>query len=379
MKKMLIWVVGSLVALVILMYVFKVDYIFRAIRVVYFTGHNSAFIDDYPYFENRTIAKGIAQEWPISSRYNTIISTSKLDSLHKLHETVAFVLIQKDSIVYEHYADGYHRNSKTNSFSMAKSYVTAALGKAIEQGFIQDVNTKVQSFLPELQGKFAQQVTVGDLASMSSGLSWSEEYYNPFSITTEAYFGKNIRQTILKLPINSPPGQHFNYQSGDTQLLAMVLEKALPQTLSSYLSEQFWKPLGATQEALWQLDQKDGLEKAYCCIASNALDFARMGKLFMNNGEWNGKQILSADFVQRATTARFDASPEYGYGWWLNTYAGKKIFYMRGHLGQYVIVIPEIDLLVVRLGQTDGMELKGDPHNSAFYVLLEESLKMLDN
>ncbi|MBE8712240.1 serine hydrolase domain-containing protein [Sphingobacterium hungaricum] len=377
MKKFFIWFIGIILLIVALAYIFQVDYIFRAVRVTYLTGHNSAFIDDYTYFENRVVKSDTAQEWPLAKNYNTMSSTKRLDSLHTALQSIAYVLIQRDSVVYEKYYDDYGRESKTNSFSMSKSIVTLALGKAIEQGLISSLDEKVMTFLPELKGDFASELTVGDLASMSSGLKWDESYYSPFSVTTEAYFGKNIRKTMLNLPIASQPGQNFKYQSGDTQLLAMVLEKATKQTLSDYISTNFWKPMGATQDALWQLDAKDGIEKAYCCLASNALDFARFGKLFLHNGKWNDQQLISEDYVQKSTHPRFENSPEYGYGWWLNTYAGKRIFYMRGHLGQYVIVIPELDVIVVRLGQFDGTEVSTDPHNTAFYVLVEEGLKML--
>ena len=157
----------------------------------------------------------------------------------------------------------------------------------------------------------------------------------------------------------------------------MCIEKAVGENLANYVSESFWKPMGAESEAFWQTDHQDGEVKAYCCIASNARDFARFGKLYLQGGKWNGKPILDSSFVAKSVTPRFKASPEYGYGWWLATYKNKKVFYMRGHLGQYVIVVPEDDLIIVRLGHLAKKSTNGTPHSDDFYVYLDESYKML--
>jgi CubicO group peptidase (beta-lactamase class C family) len=156
----------------------------------------------------------------------------------------------------------------------------------------------------------------------------------------------------------------------------MVIEKATGQSLADYVSDKFWKPLGAENEALWQTDKKDGMVKAYCCIASNARDFARMAKLYEHYGKWNGQQILDSAFVAKSIVPRFPDSPQYGYGWWLAEFKGKKVFYMRGHLGQYTIVVPQDKLIIVRLGKGRLVNVDG-PHSKDFWVYLEETYKML--
>src|SRR5690606_15902308 len=155
------------------------------------------------------------------------------------------------------------------------------------------------------------------------------------------------------------PGERYLYLSGNTQLLAMVIEKATNESLADYVAQKFWQPLGAEHEAFWQTDKKDGIVKAYCCIASNARDFARFGKLYANFGKWNGRQILDSAFVAKSIVARFPESPQYGYGWWLFEHNGKKGFYMRGHLGQYTIVIPQENLIIVRLGKGRQVNTSG--------------------
>ena len=270
------WFAIILVSIIILMYLFNVDYLLRAVRTIYFKGYTTAFLEDYKEFPNREIKKGTAQPWAIAKDYNTISATETLQKTHKKLQTTAFLIIKNDSIWHESYFDGFDKNSKTNSFSMAKSVVTMAMGKAIMEGKMKSLDQKVTDFFPELKGKYAKEVTIGDLSSMASGLSWDEKYYSPFSIVTRAYFDDNLKDIILGLDIKEKPGQSFKYLSGATQLLAMCIEKATGEHLSDYVSKHFWQPMGAENEALWQLDEApDGIEKAYCCIASNARDFAR--------------------------------------------------------------------------------------------------------
>ena len=378
LKKTFKWLVIVLISLIVLMYIFDIDYLLRAVRTIYFKGYSTAFLEDYKEFPNRKIGKGVAQPWAIAKDYNSVPATETLEKTHQDLQTIAYVIIKNDSIWHESYYDGFDKSSKSNSFSMAKSIVTMAMGKAIMQGKIKSLDQKVTDFFPELKGKFAKEVTVGDLSSMASGLNWDERYYSPFSIVTKAYFHDDLKDVILDLEISEKPGQSFKYLSGATQLLAMCVEKATGQYLSDYVSEHFWQPMGAENEALWQLDhESEGIEKAYCCIASNARDFARFGKLYLNNGNWNGKQLLDSAFVKKCITPRFAESPEYGYGWWLHNFLGKDLYYMRGHLGQFVIVIPDDELIIVRLGHIKGLQTDSDPHSDDLYVYVEEAYEML--
>lgn len=378
LKKTFKWLVIVLISLIVLMYIFDIDYLLRAVRTIYFKGYTTAFLEDYKEFPNRKIQKGVAQPWAIAKDYNSVPATETLEKTHQDLQTIAYVIIKNDSIWHESYYDGFDKSSKSNSFSMAKSIVTMAMGKAIMQGKIKSLDQKVTDFFPELKGKFAKEVTVGDLSSMASGLNWDERYYSPFSIVTKAYFHDDLKDVILDLEISEKPGQSFKYLSGATQLLAMCVEKATGQYLSDYVSEHFWQPMGAENEALWQLDhESEGIEKAYCCIASNARDFARFGKLYLNNGNWNGKQLLDSAFVKKCITPRFAESPEYGYGWWLHNFLGKDLYYMRGHLGQFVIVIPDDELIIVRLGHIKGLQTDSDPHSDDLYVYVEEAYEML--
>ncbi|MFD2825166.1 serine hydrolase domain-containing protein [Leeuwenhoekiella polynyae] len=375
LKRLFIGLISFLVVLIIALYVFDYDYLLKAVRTIYFTGHTTAYLEDYKKFNNTRIEAGNPQAWPQAKNYNTYELSDTLRNIHKTYGSIAYVVIKNDSLVFEDYYDGFGQNSRSNSFSMAKSYVSAMLGKAIKDGYIKSLNQPVGDFISEYSTGTAAQMTVGDLASMASGLNWDETYYSPFSVTTRAYFDDDLEPVMLNLGMKEKPGTCYKYLSGNTQLLAMVLEKATSKKLADYLSKSFWKPLGSPEDALWQLDSEEGgLVKAYCCIASNALDFARLAKLYKDYGNWKGTQILDSMFVTKSITPRFSGEP-YGYGFWLKDFKGKKVFMMRGHLGQYVMVIPEDDLIVVRLGHSRGKV------NETFYPdeldsYLEEAYKM---
>ena len=375
LKKILLSFLGLIILSVGLLYLFNKDYLLKGIRITYLKGHKTAYIDDYPNFDNRTIEAGKPQAWPEHSAYNSVQATQKLQQTNESLGTVAFLIIKNDSIWYESYADGYSATSKTNSFSMAKSVTSALLGKAIRDGYIKNLEQPVADFFPQ----FDKRLTVGDLSSMASGLNWQEDYYNPFGMTAQSYLDENIRKIILDLKVVEQPGEKFKYLSGNTELLGMVIEKATKKSLSNYLSESFWEPLGMHEDALWQLDSKEsGMEKAFCCLASNARDFAKFGRLYAHQGNFRGNQLLDSSFVKKSTAPRFAETPFYGYGFWLSNFMDKKIVVMRGILGQYVISIPEDKVIIVRLGHQRGERLTDKKFTKDFYTYIRESYKMIN-
>ncbi|WAC01164.1 serine hydrolase [Lacinutrix neustonica] len=377
LKKLLTVLVILFGLLIATLYITDTDYLIKAVRTIYLRGYTTAFLDDYKKFDNRTIATGTPQPWPNHKDYNSATETDALDKAHKDWGTVAYVIIKNDSIWFEKYYDDYNERSKSNSFSMAKSYVSGLLGKAIMDGDIESLEQPVCDFLPAFCDGLAAKMTVGDLSSMSSGTNWDEAYYSPLSITTRAYFDDDLAKVMNGLKVVTEPGKAFKYASGDTQMLAMVIEKATGKKMYDYLAESFWKPLGAEHPTLWQVDSDEhDLVKAYCCIASNAKDFARFGKLYKDHGQWNGEQVLDSTFVAKSLKPRF--SPMYGYGWWLKTHQGKDFKMMRGHLGQYVIVQPEDNIIIVRLGHQKSPDAGVGRFTDDISLYIDEAYKMLD-
>jgi CubicO group peptidase (beta-lactamase class C family) len=380
LKRTLKWGLLTIIGLIAILYITDTDYLLKAVRTIYAKGYTTAFLEDYKEFDNVKIENDVPQPWPKHKDYNSVSETERLQKYNEAYGAIAYVIIKNDSIWFENYYDGFDENSKTNSFSMAKSYVSGLMGKAIEEGYIKSLDQPVSDFFPEFSEGLAAKMTVGDLSSMASGTNWDEKYYSPLSITTRAYFDDDLEKVILGLKVVNEPGQAYKYSSGDTQLLAMVIEKATGKKLYDYLTESFWKPLGSENPALWQVDSEaHDLVKAYCCIASNAKDFARFGKLYKDHGKWRGEQLLDSAFVARSITPRFAESPQYGYGFWMQKRDGKSFFMMRGHLGQYVIVEPEDNIIIVRLGHQKSPDAANQIFSDDISIYIEEAYKMLND
>lgn len=348
------------------------QFLLKGLWAAYLHGNTSATIGDAQFFETRTVKAGAASPWKVSDFYfEWDISGDLLRSLEETR-SVAFLMVKEGEIVYEQYWDGYSDSSRSNSFSMAKSITTMLVQCAIQDGIIPSWDTKVKGYLPELQGEFADELTLRHLCTMTAGLDFNEHYTNPFDITAKLYYGPDAAKLMLEnVPVVRRPGE-YEYQSGATQLLGLALMKATGLTVAEYASEKLWKPLGAEHDAEWHVDGI-GRELTFCCFNSNARDFARFGQMLLNHGEFNGQKILDSSFVATATQPH--AVPFYGHSFWVYDDEGTRIFYQRGILGQYIIVIPEYDLVVVRLGHVRlGND---DNHSLDFKVIVREVLGMM--
>jgi CubicO group peptidase (beta-lactamase class C family) len=382
LKKFLLWFFGILALLCILAWATGNAHLFKGVANTYLKGRSGPSIDEYHIFSYNTIHHGTPQPWPISARYNKSIIASELLKEFEAYQTVAFLVIQHDSILHEEYWDGGSDTSHTNSFSAAKSIVGMLTGVAIQDGAIKSLDEPVVNYLPEFAGGNKDKVTVRHLLTMSSGINFDEDYVSPFAYPAKAYYGSDLSTLTSGYQVTEEPGKVFKYLSGNTALLSFVLKKATGKSLSDYATEKLWKPIGAEQDAYWSLDHESGVEKAYCCFNSNARDFARLGKLYLHNGNWNGKQLIDSSFVTEAITPA-DLADEnggrnevYGYSWWvIKDFHGHKIGYARGILGQYIFVIPDLDMVVVRLGKKRSKERIGDHPKDAF-VYLEAAEKI---
>jgi CubicO group peptidase (beta-lactamase class C family) len=323
--------------------------------------YNFANIDDYKKFENHTVSTGTAKPWAVASNYNKLPYPDSLNNLLEKLQTVGLLMIDHDSIVVEKYWDGYSDSSLSGSFSMAKSITSLLIGVAIREGKIKSVEQPVGDFLPEFKEGEKAKVKIVDLLTMSSGTDWDESYANPLTATAEIYYGTDAYKTATNVKMVEKPGTLHSYKSGDTQLLGLILQKATGKTLSEYAAEKLWMPLGAQREALWTIDHEGGYEKAYCCFNSNTRDFARIGKLMLDSGKINGVPVIdSAYFMQSITPCGIKdlkgvTCDYYGYQWWIDP-EHKDVFYARGILGQYIIVIPSKKRVIVRLAHKASKE-----------------------
>lgn len=350
------------------------DYLFKGLYATYLHGEKSATIDDAQFFDTREVPAGKHQAWVLAKNYNQIELSDSLRAYLENTRSIAFLAIKKDSIVSEHYWDFGSDSSHSNSFSMAKSITSMLTQIAVQKGVFGSWEDKVQLYIPELRGSYAADLQLGHCSDMTAGLNWNEHYTNPFDITARAYYGDNIEETILeRVEVSRKPGTEYEYQSGATQILGLCLRRATGKSLAELASEWLWKPLGAKHDAFWQLDDADGKELAYCCFNSNARDFARFGKLLINEGNWEGQQILDSSYVSHATKANLVEF--YGRSFWIDSKStNDECFYMRGINGQYIMVIPSQDLVLVRLGH-ERLENQNH-HPKDFYVYLQEGLRL---
>jgi len=368
-----------IIAIIAFVIAFTPQYLVTAIR------HGKPNIDDYKIFHNRTIQAGEYHPWQIAKDYNQFEMSSKTRSIIEQYKPVAFLVIQDEKIKYEEYWDGYDAHSLSNSFSAGKSIVGLLIGIALDEGKIKSLDQPVGDFLPVFKKGRNAELTIRDLLTMSSGLNWDEAYSSPFSMTTVAYYGEDLPGLINSLEVIETPGKEFDYLSGNTEVLAMIIEAATGKRMADYTSEKIWKHIGARYDALWCLDSEDGMEKAYCCFNSNARDFARFGQLVLNKGKWNDNQIISEAYLKEATSPasylidKKDKKPIsfYGFQWWIIHYKGHTIPYMRGILGQYVFAIPDKNAVVVRLGHERSKEYIGH-HTKDVNQYLDAAFEMLN-
>ncbi|TAJ14244.1 class C beta-lactamase-related serine hydrolase [Marinilabiliaceae bacterium JC017] len=380
MKKRHFTFLGLSIALILaLVYLLTPFHVKKAI-IYWYPG-----IEDHQIFKNRTVAASdTPSTWPYAHHYNQYQLPAHWRDSIETYKSVAFLVIQNDSLLYEEYWDGFHTHSHSNIFSATKSIVSLLIGAAIDEGKIQSINQKVGDFLPQFKKGKNAQLTIAHLLTMSSGSNWEESYSSPFSMTTEAYYGNNMDHLISKIHITDTPGQYFSYKSGDTQLLSHLLTEAVSMPLAHYASQKLWQPLGARTPALWSLDTKAGREKAYCCFNSNARDVARLGALVLHRGHWHDQQIISEAYINAATTPASHLLDKhnqpvdfYGYQWWIAHLDGLTIPYARGILGQYIFVIPKKNAVVVRLGHKRSWQYK-DHHPVDIFNYLNAALDIME-
>jgi CubicO group peptidase (beta-lactamase class C family) len=317
--------------------------------------YNFVDIDDRAIFTQRQVPNGTPRPWPLAANYNKVKPDTATENELIRERSVAWLVIHNDSILYEAYWEGFGDSALSNSFSMSKSVIGVLTGIALKEGAIKNLDQRVDEFIPEYKNDSKGKLTLRHLITMSAALSWDEAYSSLFSVTTEAYYGKDLKGLMDGLEVVGTPGKDYYYQGGATQLLAMVIMRATGKNLSEYCSEKLWKPIGAEYPAEWTIDREGGMEKASCCIYSNARDFARIGALYLHLGNMYGNQLVDTSFVLESIMPApllNEGKPnlEYGYQWWISEVDGNKIFYCRGILGQYIVAVPSKNIIMVRLG-----------------------------
>lgn len=276
-------------------------------------------------------------------------------------DTLAFLVVDDGELVYEWYAPGHGADTPSMIFSATKSIFSLLVGAAIDDGLIGSATDPVTLWVPELADRNLDGVTLEDLLRMDSNLDYVEDD-NPFGSHVEFNYTPDLADAILALRVRDEPDPQFRYKSGDNALLGLVLDRALEdETITGYFQDRLWNPLGAEHPGRWSTDREGGLERTWCCLALTARDLARFGQLVLNQGEWEGRQLLSPGWLEASFRPGYPAdrwptayedSPlvNYGYQWWLTEDARVAL----GKGGQYLYVDPVRQVVIVRLGETRG-------------------------
>jgi CubicO group peptidase (beta-lactamase class C family) len=343
-------------------------------------------IYSYKIFPQRLIATGTSVStlkqaslvnFPttITFDYNGTQYTTGLDDLFAHTDTQAFIVVRDNSVVYERYLNGTSRDTLHMAFSMSKSFTSALIGIAVDEGKIKSIHDPVIEYVPELKGRGFDNLTIQDMLLMSSGVAFQKDVslgpltdlVNPFvSDDAQQYYSDNLRHLLLNVHRSDESvGTVFHYNDFYPLLEGLILQRVTGETVSQYTQEKLWQPMGAEYPASWSLDSAaDGFEKMNSGFNARAIDYARIGLLFLNQGRWNGQQIISQQWIADSTTpdpsdtrpwqdsiAFQQAGGYYKYHWWgLNNPDGTYDYLAWGKWGQFLYVSPSTKTVVVRLG-----------------------------
>ena len=370
-----------LMILAILSVKYSPRYVYRLARF------NVADVYDYQYFQNRTIeASDRASSYPVNfdedyheSLFHDRALASGFGSFNEWAEksqTTALIMIRRDTILYEKYFNGFSRDSYFHSQSVAKSFISLLIGFAIEDGYIQSVDDPMTDYVPELleRDKRFGKISIKNLLMMQSGLKYNEAFlpvigiHAPWHDEAVGYYHGNVRKLLLKkVEPESEPGEHFQYCNYNTSYLGLIIERATAKSVSEYLEEKLWSQI-MEYDALLSIDsKKSGFGYMPSRLIARAIDYARFGQLFLHEGNWNGTQLISKEWIRESTLEDTTVSRQlypdwmgegcqrtyYKYQWWGHTNCDSTYqFFASGNLGQEIYILPDKDIVVVHCGNS---------------------------
>jgi CubicO group peptidase (beta-lactamase class C family) len=276
-------------------------------------------------------------------------------------QTTAFLIARGDTLLYEGYFNGYHRESTQTSMSVAKSVLGALVGIAVGEGRIGSVDDPITRYVPELAERDRRfgRITLRHLLAMRSGLRYQEDG-GPWGDDTGTYYAPDLRALALtRTEVVEVPGRRFLYNNFNPLLVGLALERATGMPVASYLEQRLWRPLGMEADGSWSLDsRRSGFEKMESGLNARAVDFAKLGLLVAQDGRFRGRQLLPRTWVQdltRVPTGVGEApAPGYRFFWWVQDDRHPPAVFARGKYGQHLYVVPDSDLVLVRFGRDAG-------------------------
>ncbi len=284
----------------------------------------------------------------------------EISNYAKERRSSALLVLHKGKLQLEQYWNGSTKTSTTNSMSMAKTIIGILVGIAIEEGKISSEKELASKYISEWANDDRNTITIEDLLLMQSGLRNEDNTEDLFSDLIAMYVGTDVEGAVLDIPLVKKPATVYEYNNANTQLLAIILERTTGQSIEAYTSEKLWQPIGAA-DAGWWLDRQDGMPKAFCCYFAQAEDWMILGQLILQNGNWKGQQIIPSSWVKKMLV-QSQLEKDYGYQIWLNYEDGgrreknrttsylAKNYSIDGANKQHVFIVPDYDLVLVRVG-----------------------------
>lgn len=309
-------------------------------------------LDAFPALAEARVIEAGEATYPLPDGEPLDLDGFDLDAFMDSQNASAVVVVLDGKVVLERYGLGFSAEGKWTSFSVAKSLTSTLVGAAIADGHIDSLDDPVSKYLPDMRGSAYDDVTVRQLLTMSSGVRWSEDYNDPESDI--AVFAEHqsteegvdaLVDYMRKLPRAAEPGTRWNYNTGETNLIGILVREATGKDLADYLSEKVWAPFGMEQDATWLLSST-GSEISGCCIQASTRDMARFGLFAMGDGMAGGERVVPEGWFAEATepafrTGRFGRG--YAYQWW--TYPGD-VFAASGLFGQGILIDPARNLVI---------------------------------
>lgn len=287
---------------------------------------------------------------------------------------IGLIVIQDDNILYEHYAEGNDQNSRWISFSVTKSITSMLIGAAIKDGYITNVDEPVTNYLPRLRGTGYENTTIRNVLNMASGVQWNEDYADRDSDVAKAGAANSLTlvQYLGSLPAEVTPGEKFNYNTGETNLVGEILRAAIGNNATTYLERKIWQPFGMGADATWVLGEAHGAELGGCCISATLRDYGRIGIFALNNGRLpDGTEVLPNNWM-KASTEPSEGFKGYGYLWWLfgdGRYAAQGIF------GQLIFVNPTNNTVIAMHSNAEtAVGSEYDKHQNAVTLAISDFL-----
>ena len=321
---------------------------------------------------------------PTTYRFNG--KSCKTENLIQETDITGLLVIKNDTVLFEKYYKENTPEDHTIGWSVTKSFVSALIGIAIEEGHINSINDTVYQYVPELKGSAYERITIKNLLQMSSGVSWNEDYsdrnsdINRFGRTLA--LGRSFESFVKTLKYDKPQGTFNRYNSSDTQVLGMIISKATGTTVSDYLEKKIWQPLGMERKGYWVIDNQSN-EFAAAGLSASLIDYAKFGLLFLHKGKLNNKQIIPKEWVSQSTTPdaphllpglNENSNNDFGYGyqWWV--FESKEGEYAAmGIYNQLIYINPKRNIVIVKSAANNNYGTTND--ESSFRE--KESMAML--